>query len=50
MPSTPQAAPDTVPRAVGARITILLVEDHDMVAEAIGLEKKRDERRREGSI
>lgn len=37
MPSTPQSAPADVPRAPGARITILLVEDHDMVAEAIRL-------------
>ncbi|MET9603111.1 response regulator transcription factor [Streptomyces sp. NPDC006459] len=37
MPSTPRTTPDTVPRTAGARITILLVEDHDMVAEAIRL-------------
>ncbi|MFE9636142.1 response regulator [Streptomyces sp. NPDC006463] len=37
MPSTPQATPQTAPRSVGERITILLVEDHDMVAEAIRL-------------
>ncbi|MGW6689979.1 response regulator transcription factor [Streptomyces sp. NPDC054961] len=35
MPSTPPTPPETVPRTAGARITILLVEDHDMVAEAI---------------
>ncbi|MFD9575779.1 response regulator transcription factor [Streptomyces sp. NPDC059982] len=37
MPPTPQATPDTVPRTADGRITILLVEDHDMVAEAIRL-------------
>ncbi|MFF3751439.1 response regulator transcription factor [Streptomyces sp. NPDC002018] len=37
MPSPPQTAPDTVPRTTGTHITILLVEDHDMVAEAIRL-------------
>lgn len=37
MPSPPQTAPDTVPRTAGMHITILLVEDHDMVAEAIWL-------------
>lgn len=37
MPSTPQSTSDTVPRTAGERITILLVEDHDMVAEAIRL-------------
>ncbi|MEV7677993.1 response regulator transcription factor [Streptomyces sp. NPDC088341] len=37
MPSPPQTAPDTVPRTAGTHITILLVEDHDMVAEAIRL-------------
>ncbi|MGW6739866.1 response regulator transcription factor [Streptomyces sp. NPDC055025] len=37
MPLPPQTAPDTVPRTAGTRITILLVEDHDMVAEAIRL-------------
>ncbi|MER7828385.1 response regulator transcription factor [Streptomyces sp. NPDC096097] len=37
MPSTPQITPDTVPGTGGRRITILLVEDHDMVAEAIRL-------------
>ncbi|CAM5287468.1 DNA-binding response regulator [Streptomyces avidinii] len=31
------ATPDAVPRDAGERITILLVEDHDMVAEAIRL-------------
>ncbi|MFJ6718637.1 response regulator [Streptomyces sp. NPDC091259] len=35
MPSTPQAAPDAASRTACGRITILLVEDHDMVAEAI---------------
>ncbi|WP_411103897.1 response regulator transcription factor [Streptomyces sp. cmx-4-9] len=44
MPSTPQvlppaeqAAPDTARHGAGAHITLLLVEDHDMVAEAIRL-------------
>ncbi|MFE4831779.1 response regulator [Streptomyces sp. NPDC056672] len=37
MPSPPHTAPDTVPRTGGTHITILLVEDHDMVAEAIRL-------------
>ncbi|OEJ30419.1 response regulator transcription factor [Streptomyces subrutilus] len=37
MPSTPQTTPDTVRGAAVERITILLVEDHDMVAEAIRL-------------
>lgn len=37
MPSTPQAVPETAPHAADGRITILLVEDHDMVAEAIRL-------------
>ncbi|MDG4862688.1 response regulator transcription factor [Streptomyces sp. T-3] len=36
MPSPPQVQ-DTVPHTAGIRITILLVEDHDMVAEAIRL-------------
>jgi DNA-binding NarL/FixJ family response regulator len=51
MPSTPRAASDTAPRAAsdtapraaGTRITILLVEDHDMVAEAIRLALNRTE-------
>lgn len=37
MPSPPPTAPVASPRTPGARITILLVEDHDMVAEAIRL-------------
>ncbi|MFG2988335.1 response regulator transcription factor [Streptomyces sp. NPDC048257] len=37
MPSTPRTTADTEPRTAGGRITILLVEDHDMVAEAIRL-------------
>ncbi|KIF74572.1 transcriptional regulator [Streptomyces sp. 150FB] len=37
MPSPPHTAADTVPRTAGTHITILLVEDHDMVAEAIRL-------------
>lgn len=37
MPSSPQCPPDTVPEDRGPRVTILLVEDHDMVAEAIRL-------------
>jgi DNA-binding NarL/FixJ family response regulator len=41
MPSTPQTVPTAVPRTAGGRITILLVEDHDMVAEAIRLALNR---------
>ncbi|MER5726869.1 response regulator transcription factor [Streptomyces sp. NPDC002138] len=37
MPSTPLTTTDPAPRTAGGRITILLVEDHDMVAEAIRL-------------
>lgn len=37
MPSPPHTAPETAPSAAGTHITILLVEDHDMVAEAIRL-------------
>jgi DNA-binding NarL/FixJ family response regulator len=36
-PTAPQTTPPTAPGTAGARITILLVEDHDMVAEAIRL-------------
>lgn len=43
MPSTPQITPDSVPRPAGERITILLVEDHDMVAEALLLALDRTE-------
>ncbi len=35
MPSPPRAAPNPLPHTAGSPITILLVEDHDMVAEAI---------------
>ncbi|SHN09528.1 response regulator transcription factor [Actinacidiphila paucisporea] len=37
MPSAPRHAPAAAPRRANERITILLVEDHDMVAEAIRL-------------
>ncbi|MFD3517480.1 response regulator transcription factor [Streptomyces sp. NPDC058657] len=43
MPSTPQITPDSVPCTAGGRITILLVEDHDMVAEALRLAMDRTE-------
>ncbi|MFF1414576.1 response regulator [Streptomyces sp. NPDC058289] len=37
MPSSPHSALGAVPRTDSGRISILLVEDHDMVAEAIRL-------------
>ncbi|MFI5808250.1 response regulator transcription factor [Streptomyces sp. NPDC051561] len=43
MPPTPQTTPGSGPRAAGGRITILLVEDHDMVAEALRLALDRTE-------
>ncbi|MFD3538486.1 response regulator [Streptomyces sp. NPDC058662] len=43
MPSPPQAPPATAPALAAARITILLVEDHDMVAEAIRLALDRSD-------
>lgn len=41
MPSTPQTTPAAPPSSAGERITILLVEDHDMVAEAMRLAMDR---------
>ncbi|MCM2416806.1 response regulator transcription factor [Streptomyces sp. RKAG293] len=41
MPSSPHSAPGSVPHTAGGRISILLVEDHDMVAEAIRLAMDR---------
>ncbi|WUH89428.1 response regulator transcription factor [Streptomyces sp. NBC_00433] len=37
MPAAPPNAPAAAPRSAGEPVTILLVEDHDMVAEAIRL-------------
>lgn len=41
MPSSPHSALGTVPRTDSGRISILLVEDHDMVAEAIRIAMDR---------
>ncbi|MBT2468985.1 response regulator transcription factor [Streptomyces sp. ISL-66] len=41
MSSSPHSALGTVPRTASGRISILLVEDHDMVAEAIRLAMDR---------